>query len=81
MQQQVEIPCHAKNIAGTAHAFSAAAATVGGFDAVIPLDEMAAKMLEVRLTMSSDLRCTSRGGCATTKTALKLAKLKGGIGG
>jgi L-serine dehydratase len=76
----VEIPCHAKNIAGTAHAFSSAAAAIGGFDAVIPLDEMAEKMLEVGQTMSTDLRCTSRGGCATTQTALKLARLTGGIG-
>lgn len=72
---QVEIPCHAKNIAGTAHAFSAASACVGGFKAVLPLDETASQILEVGKLMSSDLRCTSRGGCAATATALKLSKL------
>lgn len=71
---EVEIPCHARNIAGVGHAFVAAASAVGGFRALIPFDEVVDAMLEVGRQMSASLRCTARGGLATTPTALRLAR-------
>jgi L-serine dehydratase len=61
---EVEIPCRARNIAGVAHAHAAAIATLSGFDAVMPFDDMAQATVEVGKLMHPDLRCTGRGGCA-----------------
>ncbi|WP_108818964.1 L-serine ammonia-lyase, iron-sulfur-dependent, subunit alpha [Pseudovibrio sp. Alg231-02] len=66
---EVEIPCHARNIAGIAHAQSSAVASLSGFDAVLPFDEMVISTQKVGKQMNSDLRCTARGGCAATPTA------------
>lgn len=61
---EVEIPCHARNIAGVSHAFSASIATMAGFDAVIPFDDMVKATVDVGAMMHPDLRCTGRAGCA-----------------
>ena len=71
---EVEIPCHARNIAGVAHAFAAASAVLGGFSTVLPFDEMAEMAVRVGASLSSDLRCTARGGCAGTPTAVVLSR-------
>lgn len=65
---EVEIPCHARNIAGVAHVQSSAIATLAGFDAVMPFDHMVAATLDVGRAMHPDLRCTGRGGCAAAWT-------------
>jgi L-serine dehydratase len=70
---EIEIPCHARNIAGVGNAFSSAASCLGGFQAVIPFDEVVDAMSSVGQAMPSELRCTSKGGLATTKTALSLS--------
>jgi L-serine dehydratase len=59
-----------------ANAVVAANMVLGGFDPVIPFDEVAQAMMDVGRRMSSDLRCTSRGGLATTPTALRLARAR-----
>ncbi|AEV36408.1 L-serine dehydratase, iron-sulfur-dependent, alpha subunit [Pseudovibrio sp. FO-BEG1] len=69
---EVEIPCHARNIAGISHTQSAAVASLSGFDAVLPFDEMVVSTQKVGKQMHSDLRCTARGGCAATPTACDL---------
>ncbi len=69
---EIEVPCHARNIAGVGHAFVAASSVLGGFRAVIPFDEVVDAMLEVGHQMSASLRCTARGGLAVTPTALRL---------
>ncbi|MGB3484890.1 MAG: L-serine ammonia-lyase, iron-sulfur-dependent, subunit alpha [Mycobacterium sp.] len=61
----VEIPCHARNVAGVAHAQSAAIAVLAGFEAVLPFDELVQTTVEVGKLMHPDLRCTARAGCAT----------------
>lgn len=66
---EVEIPCHARNIAGIAHAQSSAVASLSGFDAVLPFDEMVVSTQKVGEQMHPDLRCTARGGCAATPIA------------
>ena len=71
---EVEIPCHARNVAGIGHAWTASMAALGGFDAVIPFDELARKTVEVGSRMHADLRCTARGGCAATPTAIRLTR-------
>ncbi|ARB31316.1 L-serine ammonia-lyase, iron-sulfur-dependent, subunit alpha [Pseudomonas tolaasii] len=73
---EVEIPCHARNIAGVGHAWSASTAALGGFDAVIPFDELVEQTVKVGDMMHPDLRCTARGGCATTPSALRLVAVK-----
>lgn len=69
---EVEIPCHARNIAGVSHAWSASIAILGGFSAVIPFDELVDKTQAIGKQMSSDLRCTAKGGCATTPCAQQM---------
>lgn len=61
---EIEIPCHARNIAGVSHAFSASIATMAGFDAVMPFDDMVNATVDVGKMMHQDLRCTGRAGCA-----------------
>ncbi|WP_019970298.1 L-serine ammonia-lyase, iron-sulfur-dependent, subunit alpha [Mycobacterium sp. 141] len=61
----VEIPCHARNIAGVSHAYSAAMAILAGFDAVLPFDGLVQATVDVGRRMHPDLRCTGRAGCAT----------------
>lgn len=68
----VEIPCHARNVAGVSHAFSSAMAILAGFDAVLGFDELVDQTVKIGTMMHADLRCTARGGCAATKTAQKL---------
>jgi len=75
---EVEIPCHARNIAGVAHVFSACQAVLAGFDAVLSFDDMVAATVEVAGKMHSDLRCTARGGCAATATGKCLSAVPRG---
>ncbi|WP_058545183.1 L-serine ammonia-lyase, iron-sulfur-dependent, subunit alpha [Pseudomonas fluorescens] len=73
---EVEIPCHARNIAGVGHAWSASTAALGGFDAVISFDDLVEQTVKIGAMMHPDLRCTARGGCATTPSALHLVNVK-----
>jgi L-serine dehydratase len=70
----VEIPCHARNVAGVSHAFSSAMAVLAGFDAVLEYDELVDQTVKIGNMMHPDLRCTARGGCAATKTALRMVE-------
>lgn len=70
----VEIPCHARNVAGVSHAFSSAMAVLAGFDAVLDYDELVDQTVKIGNMMHPDLRCTARGGCAATKTALRMVE-------
>ncbi|MBO6770862.1 MULTISPECIES: L-serine ammonia-lyase, iron-sulfur-dependent, subunit alpha [unclassified Thalassospira] len=70
----VEIPCHARNVAGVSHAFSSAMAVLAGFDAVLGYDELVDQTVKIGAMMHPDLRCTARGGCAATKTAFRMVE-------
>ena len=70
----VEIPCHARNVAGVSHAFSSAMAVLAGFDAVLQYDELVDQTVKIGSMMHPDLRCTARGGCAATKTAHRMVE-------
>ncbi|KZK76881.1 L-serine dehydratase, alpha chain [Pseudovibrio sp. W64] len=73
---EVEIPCHARNIGGVSHAISSVTAVLGGFEAVLPMDELIGSMMQVASKTHSDMLCTARGGCAVTATARDLLKQK-----
>ena len=66
----VEIPCIARNAAAAAGAVAAANMALGGFDPLVPLDEVAAAMAAIGREMPASLRCTARGGLAATPTAV-----------
>lgn len=77
---EIEIPCHARNIAGVSHAWSATMAVLGGFKAVLPFDELVDMTVQIGAKMDSDLRCTARGGCAKTPTAHNLTSTRSLMG-
>lgn len=68
----VEIPCHTRNAVAASSAFVCADLVVGGYVNPIPLDETIDAVYAVGRMMPSELRCTSRGGLATTPSALRL---------
>jgi L-serine dehydratase len=83
---RVEVPCLGKNVLAASNALSCANMALAGFDAVIPFDEVLESAQRVAGQMPRELRCTSLGGLAITKTSLeierRLAGLKvGGCGG
>ena len=47
---------------------------LGGFDQVIPLDEVIAAMDAVGRRIPSELRCTAQGGLSVTSTAKEIEK-------
>ncbi|MDF2990684.1 MAG: L-serine ammonia-lyase [Microbacterium sp.] len=76
---EVEIPCHARNIAGVAHAHAAAIAVMAGFDAVIDFDDMVKATVEVGQKMHPDLLCTARGGCASCRVPTRVERRGGPV--
>ena len=61
-----------RNAAAASSALTCADLILGGYDNPIPLDETIDASYEVGKTLPSELRCTARGGCATTPSALAL---------
>ena len=72
VQGGCEIPCHTRNALATSNAFICADLILGGYHNPIPLDETIDAMLEVGKTMPVELRCTARGGIATSPSAIAL---------
>ena len=66
----VEVPCQNRNAIGVAAAFTAAQLVLSGVRALVPLDEMAAVMLNVGHALPSSLRETAKGGIAVAPSAL-----------
>jgi len=71
---RVEIPCVSRNAMAAANAIVSANMSLGGFDAVIPLDETIKAMLEVGKMLPRELRCTGLGGLCNTDTGRAIAK-------
>ena len=69
----VECPCIKRNAMGAANAVLAADMVLAGIKSIIPFDETVAAMYNVGKMMNSDLRETSRGGLAATKTAKEIS--------
>ena len=57
-------------------AFTCADLILGGYANPIPLDETIDASYEVGKALPSELRCTARGGCAVTPSALALRRLR-----
>ncbi len=70
----VESPCSKRNASGAANALLSADLALAGVGSAIPLDEVVAAMARVGRMMPHELRETSLGGIASTKTALEYAK-------
>ena len=73
-----EIPCHTRNAAAAASAFTIADLVVGGYANPIPLDEAIDASLAVGMALPSELRCTARGGIAIAPSARRLCELRTG---
>lgn len=74
VQGVVEIPCHTRNALAAASAFVCADLVLGGYENPIGLDETIDAVLEVGRMMPAELRCTARGGLATTPSALAMRR-------
>jgi L-serine dehydratase len=71
-----EVPCHTRNAVAASSAFTCADLILGGYTNPIPLDETIDASYEVGKALPSELRCTARGGCAVTPSALSLPQLR-----
>ena len=71
-----EVPCHTRNAVAASSAFTCADLILGGYANPIPLDETIDASYEVGKALPSELRCTAKGGCAVTPSALRLPRLR-----
>jgi len=69
-----EIPCHTRNAVAASSAFTCADLILGGYANPIPLDESIDASYAVGKALPAELRCTARGGCAVTPSALSMEK-------
>ena len=69
-----EVPCHTRNAVAASSAFTCADLILGGYANPIPLDETIDASYEVGRALPAELRCTARGGCAVTPSALSLLR-------
>ncbi len=74
VQGIVEIPCHTRNAVAASSAFVCADLVLGGYVNPIPLDETVDAVLAVGRMLPPELRCTARGGLATTPSALAMKR-------
>ena len=74
----VAIPCIGRNASTAANSIVSANMVIGGFDPVIPLDEVIQTMRETGNMLPNELKCTGRGGLCTTPTGKKLNMEWGG---
>ena len=74
---RVEVPCLGKNVMAASNALACANMALGGYDPVIPLDEVIEAMDRVGRSLPHELRCTALGGLSVTRTSKAIeAKLK-----
>jgi L-serine dehydratase len=71
-----EVPCHTRNAVAASSAFTCADLILGGYRNPIPLDETIDASYEVGRALPGALRCTARGGCAVTPSALAMRRLR-----
>jgi L-serine dehydratase len=71
-----EVPCHTRNAVAASSAFTCADLILGGYANPIPLDETVDASYEVGKALPRELRCTAKGGCAVTPSALNIRHLR-----
>jgi L-serine dehydratase len=71
-----EVPCHTRNAVAASSALTCADLILGGYRNPIPLDETIDASYQVGAALPVELRCTARGGCAVTPSALGLPFLR-----
>lgn len=71
---RVEAPCLGKNIMAATNALSCANMALGGYDPLVPFDEVVVAMNKVAHQIPRELRCTNLGGLSITPTADRIAK-------
>jgi L-serine dehydratase len=69
---RVEVPCLGRNVMAASNSLACANMALGGFDAVVPLDEVIETMLRVGRSLPTALRCTAMGGLSITKTSKEI---------
>jgi len=69
-----EVPCHTRNAVAASSALTCADLILGGYHNPIPLDEAIDASYAVGRALPGELRCTARGGCAVTPSALSLTR-------
>ncbi len=74
VQGLCEIPCHTRNAVAASSAFVCADLVFGGYVNPIPLDDTVDASLASGKMLPAELRCTAKGGLATTPSALALTK-------
>jgi L-serine dehydratase len=74
VQGMCEIPCHTRNAVAASNAFVCADLILGGYVNSIPLDETVDASFASGKMLPAELRCTAKGGLATTPSALALRK-------
>ncbi len=70
----VEVPCVKRNVLGAVNALTSAEMALAGIRSVIPPDEVVDAMMHVGRMIPEDLKETSRGGLATTRTGSRIAE-------
>ncbi|WP_425447529.1 L-serine ammonia-lyase, iron-sulfur-dependent, subunit alpha [Dethiothermospora halolimnae] len=70
----VEVPCLKRNAIGAANALISVDMALAGIKSIIPFDEVVEAMYSVGKSLSHDLKETSLGGIAASKTGKKLSK-------
>ncbi len=70
----VEVPCSKRNAMGVANAIAAADLAKAGISSVIPFDEVVLAMKQVGQQLPFELKETSKGGVAVSKTAKEINK-------
>ncbi len=76
VQGACEIPCHTRNAAAAAAAFTSADLILGGYENPIPLDETVDAVFAAGKMIPAELRVTSLGGLAVAPSALALRNLR-----
>jgi L-serine dehydratase len=74
VQGMCEIPCHTRNAVAASTAFVCADLVLGGYVNPVPLDETVDASFSSGRMLPAELRCTAKGGLATTPSALTLIK-------
>ncbi|MEJ6716852.1 MAG: L-serine ammonia-lyase, iron-sulfur-dependent, subunit alpha [Akkermansiaceae bacterium] len=71
---RVEAPCLGKNVMAATNALSCSNMALGGYDHLVPFDEVVVAMNKVAHQIPRELRCTNLGGLSITPTADRIAE-------